>query len=124
MENFSRGFVSVSADNRSNQYKAFRLSAADTVTVVTSINQVACGVLQNKPESVERSALVLLGVTRMMASGTVTFDERVTLTTGGTFATAGSGDVVYGHAHETVSSGEYFQGLFVGGLSAETITQT
>lgn len=60
-------------DLSNKQYYFMKLSADDTVTTVTAVTDVPCGVLQNKPAAANRGAVV-----RVLGASYVSSDAGLT----------------------------------------------
>jgi len=60
------------ADLRTHQFKAVKLTAADTVGLCSAATDVAIGILQNKPNANEAAAVMHLGRTQALADGSGT----------------------------------------------------
>jgi hypothetical protein len=121
MENFKDSLKNTT-DLRSHLYKAVKITAELTGGLVTAVADNVYGVVASKVNSNENVPVVVAGITRMFAGGTITYANKVTVNASATFVAANSGDTVYGMSKESVASGSYFQGIFFGGLAAETIT--
>jgi len=65
------GQFTASADLSAKQYHFVKMSGNDTVTVCAAITDVPVGVLQNAPASGGAAEVALLGVTKVVADGTL-----------------------------------------------------
>jgi len=60
------------ADLSTHQFKAVKLTAADTVGLCSAAADTAIGILQNKPKANEAAAVMHLGRTQALADGSGT----------------------------------------------------
>jgi len=65
------GTLKAAADLSGKQYHLVKLASATTVNVCAAITDIPIGVLQNKPESGEVAEITFIGVTKIVADGTV-----------------------------------------------------
>lgn len=72
---------------------------------VAAANDLALGVLQNKPQSGEGAALAYAGHMKAYVGGTVTAGLRLKVTTSGWLVAVASGDGAVGKAIKAASSG-------------------
>lgn len=88
------------ADLSAKEWHFVRWSAAATVDQASlSSAEDFAGVLQNKPNAANRHASVAyLGVTKIVAGGSITVNDLITTNGSGRAAAAGSGDMVAGRA--------------------------
>jgi hypothetical protein len=92
--------VSAGADLSTHQFKAMKVTAADTVGVATSLGERVEGVLQNKPSANGQAATVAVApsMTKMVASAAIVAGAFVTTAADGRAVTAGAGHNVLGTA--------------------------
>lgn len=109
------------SDLRTHQYKAYELSADDTVTKVNATTDNVVCIQLNKPNAGERLSGLLMGPTKFKAGGTITAGNRLKHDANGTFVTANSGDNYSGRAFAGVASGGIFRGVFYG-IQAQAVT--
>lgn len=103
--------VTAAADLSGKVYHLVRFSAARTVNQASeAVNSGLAGVLQNKPDASGQPATVAyLGVSKVVAGGTITANDWLTTDSSGRAITAASGDMICGRA-------------LVAGAAAATIT--
>ena len=107
------GQFTASADLSSKQYHFVKMSGNNTVTVCAAITDVPVGVLQNNPASGGVAEVALLGVTKVVADGTLAAGNLI-----GTSAD-GQADAIAAGTDTTV----YLMGVAVSAASAgETTT--
>jgi len=107
------GQFTASADLSTKQYHFVKMSGNDTVTVCAAITDVPVGVLQNNPASGGVAEVALLGVTKVVADGTLAAGNLI-----GTSAD-GQADAIAAGTDTTV----YLMGVAVSAASAgETTT--
>jgi hypothetical protein len=107
------GQFTASADLSAKQYHFVKMSGNDTVTVCAAITDVPVGVLQNNPASGGVAEVALLGVTKVVADGTLAAGNLI-----GTSAD-GQADAIAAGTDTTV----YLMGVAVSAASAgETTT--
>jgi len=107
------GQFTASADLSAKQYHFVKMSGNDTVTVCAAITDVPVGVLQNNPASGGAAEVALLGVTKVVADGTLAAGNLI-----GTSAD-GQADAIAAGTDTTV----YLMGVAVSAASAgETAT--
>ena len=102
-------------------YYGVKISAADTGAIVSAATDNVYGVNLTKAKANERITVCVAGVTKMKAGGTISAGNKLKIDASGTFVAANSGDVCIGTARTAASSGGVFEGVFFGGLQAETI---
>jgi len=88
--------LEANSDMSADQYKPVNVvvgTVDNRVEVATDVaTDFVVGVLQNKPSGAGRAATIMVsGITRMIASGALNAGTRVTPTTSGRVAAAGSG---------------------------------
>jgi len=107
----NRQFISMTAgeDLSSSQYKIMYVDAANSVKQRNTKGVGVFGVLNNKPQSAEHASVVVGGLTRCMAGGTVAAGSWITVSASGTGITVSSGEYILGKAVTGVASGSYFQ---------------
>ena len=102
----------IAAANLENyQYHLVKVSAANKVNRQHSAGGDIFGVLNNKPKADEHATVVVGGVTRCFAGGTIAAGAEITATASATAVTAASGDFIIGQAITAVASGSNFQML-------------
>ena len=107
------GQFTASADLSAKQYHFVKMSGNNTVTVCAAITDVPVGVLQNNPASGGAAEVALLGVTKVVADGTLAAGNLI-----GTSAD-GQADAIAAGTDTTV----YLMGVAVSAASAgETAT--
>lgn len=83
------------ADLSALQYRAVLINSAGAVNIATGTASAIIGVLQNKPDVAGAAARVAIyGVTKMIASASITAGAWVTSNGEGMAVTAGTGDNV------------------------------
>lgn len=87
------------------QYRA--LAIGGTLVTTTLLSR---GILQNKPKSGEDASLVVAGLSKFQAGGTITAGARLKCTSGGWFTVAASGDQTVGFSRFAVASGAFSPG--------------
>lgn len=116
--NITVGNLKAAADLRTYQYCAVALSGNNAVDVATS--GAIFGVLQNKPNTGEAAEVIVAGVTKWIASTTISAaGTKLMPTTGGKAATStGSATVVAGVALNSAGSSgtEVIDALIFGGV--------
>ncbi len=65
------GTLTAAADLSSKQYHFVKLASATTVNVCAAITDKPIGVLQNKPTSGQAAEIVMFGVSKVVADGTL-----------------------------------------------------
>jgi len=106
------GQFTASADLSTKQYHFVKMSGNDTVTVCAAITDVPVGVLQNNPASGGAAEVALLGVTKVVADGTLAAGNLI-----GTSAD-GQADAIAAGTDTTV----YLMGVAVSAASAGQTT--
>jgi len=106
------GQFTASADLSTKQYHFVKMSGNDTVTVCAAITDVPVGVLQNNPASGGVAEVALLGVTKVVADGTLAAGNLI-----GTSAD-GQADAIAAGTDTTV----YLMGVAVSAASAGQTT--
>jgi hypothetical protein len=99
----------------SGQFLAVKLSTAADRTVLLAATQglQIMGVLQNKPKLGQAADVVLAGVSKLFAGGTVTRGDKLMIDGSGRFITwtSGSGYAQVGQAYESAVVGQVFTGF-------------
>jgi hypothetical protein len=72
---------------------------------VANLGDEATGILFDKPASGENGSMIIMGVGKARAGGTLVAGADVTVSTSGYFTAAASGDYLVGIAMEAVTSG-------------------
>lgn len=106
-----RQFIGMVAgeDLSTAQYKILNVSAANTVKLRVSAGAGVLGVLNNKPQNGENATVVVGGLTRCFAGGTVAAGSWISATASGTGLATTSGQYILGKSITGVASGGYFQ---------------
>ncbi len=65
------GTLKAGADLSAKQYHLVKLASATTVTYCAAITDIPIGVLQNNPASGEVAEITFIGVTKIVADGTI-----------------------------------------------------
>ena len=91
------------------QYKLVNVDGDNGVKLRVAAGAPGVGVLDNKPKSGEHATVVVMGLTRAFAGGTVTAGQFVTSTASGTFTNATSGNYIMGKSITGCASGSTFQ---------------
>jgi hypothetical protein len=104
-KNFEETFKAA-RDLSAHQFKGVILTADDQMDVPTAAGAVCAGVLQDKPSAVGRAGrVVFLGKTKAYLSGSVSYGDRVSMTTSGWFILATSGYPAHGFVTQDANSG-------------------
>jgi hypothetical protein len=72
---------------------------------VANDGQEATGILYDKPQNGQNGSMIIMGVGKGRAGGTLTKGGRVTVQESGYFTAAASGDYHCGRAFEAITSG-------------------
>jgi TRAP-type C4-dicarboxylate transport system permease small subunit len=81
-----------SGDLSASQYFFVALNSSGQAVVVTSATQTPIGVLQNKPKAAGQMAeVVVIGVTKVVAAGTIAVGAQVSFTSAGKLTTPATG---------------------------------
>ena len=91
------------------QYKILNVHGENTVKLRVAAGAGVLGVLDNKPKNGENATVVVAGLTRCMAGGTVAAGSWISVTASGTGLAATSGQYILGKSITGVASGAYFQ---------------
>lgn len=109
------GTLKAAADLSAKQYHLVKLASATTVNVCSAITDIPIGVLQNKPESGEVAEITFIGVTKIVADGTIAAGNNLgTSADGQADAIAAGTDTtvrLVGTAIGAASAGETFTAL-------------
>jgi len=107
----NRTFISMTAgeDLSSGQYQLVYVDAANSVKQRNGKGAPGIGVLNNKPQSGEHASVVVMGMTRCKAGGTIAAGNWVTCSASGTGIAVSSGEYIFGKAITGVASGSAFQ---------------
>ena len=104
------GTFTASADLSAKQFHFVKMSGNNTVTVCAAITDVPIGVLQNKPESGESAVVCVLGISKVVADGTLAAGDLIGSSADGQAdaIAAGTDTTVYtmGQALNAASAGE------------------
>ena len=98
-----------SEDLSTSQYKILSVSGDNTVALRVAAGAGVLGILDNKPENGENATVVVAGLTRCMAGGTVAAGSWISVTASGTGLATTSGQYILGKSITGVASGAYFQ---------------
>ena len=85
------------------------------VVVASVAGQKVLGVLQNKPIAGQTANVMLYGITKAIAGGTVTQGDLVTTDANGKVVTAATGNFILGRALESAAAGGVFSVLLLPG---------
>jgi len=106
------GTLKAAADLSAKQYHIVKLASATTVNVCSAITDVPIGVLLNKPESGEVAEICFIGVTKVVADGTIAAGNIIGTSADGQAdaITRGSDNsvTILGQAIGAASAGETF----------------
>ena len=109
------GTLKAAADLSAKQYHIVKLASATPVNVCSAITDVPIGVLLNKPESGEVAEICIMGVSKIIADGTIAAGNLLGTSADGQAdaIAAGSDTTVYtvGQAIGAASAGENFTAL-------------
>ena len=109
------GTLKAAADLSAKQYHIVKLASATTVNVCSAITDVPIGVLLNNPASGEAAEICILGVSKIVADGTIAAGNLLGTSADGQAdaIAAGSDTTVYtiGQAIGAASAGETFTAL-------------
>ena len=109
------GTLKAAADLSAKQYHIVKLASATTVNVCSAITDVPIGVLLNKPESGEVAEICIMGVSKIVADGTIAAGNLLGTSADGQAdaIAAGSDTTVYTicQAIGAASAGENFTAL-------------
>ena len=101
-------------DLSAGQYRFVELASDAQVDLVAAAGGDAVGVLQNDPSAAGRAATVaVMGVSKVVAGGTVAAGARVQSDASGEAITAASGDIVLGRALTGGVAGDVIEVLLV-----------
>lgn len=89
--------LAAAADLSSSQYCAVDCNSSGQAAL-PSANGRAIGVLQNKPTSGQTADIMVSGVTKMVANGSITQGANITVTSAGKAAAASTGNIILGVA--------------------------
>jgi|TARA_Y100000310_G_scaffold163513_1_gene163326 hypothetical protein len=98
-------------DLSSMQYKIVYVDGNNGAKLRAAQGVGVLGVLNNKPQSGEHASVVVAGLTRCVAGGTVTAGSWITCSASGTGITVSSGEYILGKSITGVASGSNFQML-------------
>jgi hypothetical protein len=107
----SRDYLTMVAgeDLSSSQYQLVYVDAANSVKQRNSKGAPGIGVLNNKPQNGEHASVVVMGMTRCVAGGTIAAGSWITCSASGTGIAVSSGEYIFGKAITGVASGSVFQ---------------
>lgn len=69
--------VTASADLRTHQYKAVKISGNNTVTVCAAVTDIPVGILQNTPNTGQAAEVCVAGVTKINADAALTAGQVI-----------------------------------------------
>ena len=98
-----------SEDLSTSQYKILNVSGDNTVALRVAAGAGVLGILDNSPKNGENATVVVAGLTRCMAGGTVAAGSWISVTASGTGLATTSGQYILGKSITGVASGAYFQ---------------
>lgn len=104
-----QGFYSgkANADLSAAQYKIVKMTAADVVDLCSGTGDIAIGVLNNKPKANAGAQVLIAGVGKVIAGGTITAGDRIGTGASGTAVTkTADADWIIGIALTSGVSGE------------------
>ena len=104
---FNIGFLTAAADYRTKQYHAVYVSADGVITVQTSAGGSVLGILQDNPDILGIANVMILGVSKVLAGGTLAAGDPIQVHTDGTIIKALTGDVSFGTVLIGCASGSY-----------------
>lgn len=87
--------LTASADNSSNQYKFVKLSGEKTVTVCSAATDLPIGVLQNAPASGAEAEVTAIGVTKLIGTADLNYNDQIGTSSGGHAVAKSAGTVDY-----------------------------
>tara|TARA_B100000131_G_scaffold321364_1_gene371894 strand:- start:1672 stop:2061 length:390 start_codon:yes stop_codon:yes gene_type:complete len=112
MSQLTFGTLTAAADLSSKQYHIVKLASATTVNVCSAITDVPIGILQNDPESGEVAEICFMGISKIVADGTIAAGNLIATSADGQAdaVAAGTDTTVYpvGQAIGAASAGETF----------------
>lgn len=90
--------LTASADLSTHQYKFVKLSGEKTVTVCAAATDLPIGVLQNTPGSAQAAEVAYSGVTKVIGTADLNFNDQIGTSSGGhaVAKTAGTTDYIVG----------------------------
>jgi hypothetical protein len=97
-------------DLSSNQYYGVKMNSSGNAVVISTQGDKALGVLQNDPDTAGQAAAIMVyGVSKVVAGGTIVRNDPVTFNSSGTAVKADEEtEAVIGRAMYSASSGETF----------------
>jgi hypothetical protein len=109
------GTLSAATDLSTHQYKFVKLISATTVGLCTAATDRPIGVLQNKPASGEAAEVCIFGITKLLAGGTIVFNNVIGTDASSTadkkIPGTDTSEFMCGTAITAAASGEYFTAL-------------
>ena len=97
--------LKATADLSGLQYHILRQDGSLTCNVASNaVESSMCGVLQNKPQSGEHATVADLGISKVIAGGSLTAGDHLTCTESFRAAAAGSGDMAFGRLLSTAGA--------------------
>ena len=113
------GFLTAAADLSAKQYYLLKVAGDGTVNLQTSAGGSVLGILQNDPESGQVADVGVVGVSKVLAGGTLAADDPIQAHTDGTAIKALTGDVSCGTVLIGCASGSYATVFINGGTQNE-----
>lgn len=105
--------VPANTDLSSYQYRFVTVNSSGNLAL-TGDGANADGVLQDKPAAAGRpGSMAIEGVTKLIASGTITAGDDIASGASGVGVKATTGDIINARALESVSDGELFSALLL-----------
>lgn len=101
--------LTAAASLNNHQYGVVRYAAATTVNICSEVQAFAAlkgpvGVLQNKPRNGEEATVAYLGMSKVIAGGTITAGAPISYDSSGHVIDAVSGDTVIGRGLEAATT--------------------
>jgi hypothetical protein len=97
------------ADLSAGQYRFVTLAADGQVDLTGSAGGTALGVLQNKPDAAGKAAVIrVVGVSKLVAAGTITPDDKLQSDASGDALAAATGDHVLAQALANADDNDVF----------------
>lgn len=99
------------ADLSAEQYKLVKVTASNTVEVAGA-GELAIGVLQDKPVADQGGNVTVIGLTKVVAGGTIAAGAKVAANATGQAVVAAAGNEVLGIAQEAGVANDVIEILF------------
>lgn len=113
------GFMDAAADLSAKQFYLLKVAANGTVDLQTSAGGAILGVLQDKPISGQVANVMVAGVSKVRAGGTLAANDPIQAHTDGTAIKAITGDISCGTVLIGAASGELATCLINAGTQNE-----